>query len=160
MIVKTDEIEMLKRNIKITKISEIEVEMRAYIDECTRLKHQLEEVIKSKDTFADPEELRVIEERFSQQDNIIATLRNENQQLAQAFAVKEEEASRLRDLAVELEKRCKKAQGNAKEGTKHKKAAKEKERDLHKLRNELTNYKAVCDEQRFKIDELGKKKSV
>jgi len=62
---KQSEIETLKRNIKVTKIAEIEVEMRSYIDECTSLRHQLEEVIKSKDTFADPEELRVIEERFS-----------------------------------------------------------------------------------------------
>ncbi len=61
---KSNETETLKRNIKNTKISEIEVEMKMYIDECTRLRHQLEEVIKSKDTFADPEELRLIEEKF------------------------------------------------------------------------------------------------
>lgn len=45
-------------------MTEIEVEMKMYIDECTRLRHQLEEVIKSKDTFADPEELKIIEEKF------------------------------------------------------------------------------------------------
>jgi hypothetical protein len=32
----------------------MEVEMKLYIDECGRLRHQLEEVIRSKDTFADP----------------------------------------------------------------------------------------------------------
>lgn len=68
VIVKQDEIENLKRNIKSTKISEIEVEMKMYMDECTRLRHQLEEVIKSKDTFADPEELKAIEAKFQQQD--------------------------------------------------------------------------------------------
>jgi hypothetical protein len=61
---KQDEVDALKRNIKNTKIAEIEVEMKMYMDECTRLRHQLEEVIKSKDTFADPEELKVIEEKF------------------------------------------------------------------------------------------------
>jgi hypothetical protein len=61
---KTEEIEALKRNIKSTKITEIEIEMKMYMDECTRLRHQLEEVIKSKDTFADPEELKIIEEKF------------------------------------------------------------------------------------------------
>jgi len=39
---------MLKKNIKSTKIAEIEVELKMYMDECTRLRHQLEEVIKSK----------------------------------------------------------------------------------------------------------------
>jgi hypothetical protein len=61
---KTNEVEALKRHIKSTKIAEIEIEMKLYIDECTRLRTQLEEVIRSKDTFADPQEVRIIEERF------------------------------------------------------------------------------------------------
>jgi hypothetical protein len=50
----------MKRNIRSTKIAEIEFEMKVYVDECTRLRHQLEEVIKSKDAFADPEEMKAI----------------------------------------------------------------------------------------------------
>lgn len=61
---KTGEVESLKRHIKSTKIAEIEIEMKLYIDECARLRQQLEEVIRSKDTFADPQEVRIIEERF------------------------------------------------------------------------------------------------
>lgn len=55
---------MLKKNIRSTKITELEVETKLYSDECIRLRHQLEEVIKSKDTFADPDELKAIEEKF------------------------------------------------------------------------------------------------
>lgn len=51
---KSGEVEGLKRHIKSTKVAEIEVEMKLYIDECARLRGQLEEVIRSKDTFADP----------------------------------------------------------------------------------------------------------
>jgi hypothetical protein len=58
------EIEGLKRNIRSSKLSELEVENKLYLDECSRLRHQLEEVIKSKDTFADPQELKIIEEKF------------------------------------------------------------------------------------------------
>lgn len=36
---KTEETEQLKRNIKSTKIAEIEVELKMYMDECTRLRH-------------------------------------------------------------------------------------------------------------------------
>ena len=64
VVSKQDEIEGLKRNIKSTKIGEIEVELKVYMDECTRLRGQLEEVIKSKDTFADPEEIKLIEDKF------------------------------------------------------------------------------------------------
>jgi TolA-binding protein len=49
-----EEVELLKRNIKNTKTHETEIEIKLYMDECMRLRTQLEEVIKSKDTFADP----------------------------------------------------------------------------------------------------------
>lgn len=72
---KANEVEALKRHIKSTKIAEIEVEMKLYMDECARLRSQLEEVIRSKDTFADPQEVRMIEERFQRQQLVIADLR-------------------------------------------------------------------------------------
>jgi len=59
-----DEVAALKRNIRSTRLTEIEVEVKLYMEECARLRHQLEEVIKSKDTFADPQELKIIEEKF------------------------------------------------------------------------------------------------
>mmetsp|Transcript_4509 Transcript_4509/g.5591 ORF Transcript_4509/g.5591 Transcript_4509/m.5591 type:complete len:224 (+) Transcript_4509:359-1030(+) len=61
---RNEEIEALKRNIRSTRQQEIEVEIKLYIEECARLRQQLEEVIKSKDTFADPQELKIIEEKF------------------------------------------------------------------------------------------------
>ena len=73
-----NEVDSLKRHIKSTKYAEMEVEMKLYIDECARLRQQLEEVIRSKDTFADPQEVRIIEDRFQQQDMLISSLRNEN----------------------------------------------------------------------------------
>jgi len=36
--------------------------MKLYVDECTRLKHMLEEVIRSKDPFSDPDQVARIEE--------------------------------------------------------------------------------------------------
>ena len=66
-----EEAEILRRNVKNTKMAEMEIEMKMYADECTRLRHQLEEVIRSKDAFADPEELKAIEMRFAQQEALI-----------------------------------------------------------------------------------------
>ena len=62
--VKRDEVELLKRNLKNTRTHETEVEIKMYMDECLRLRASLEEVIKSKDTFADPQELKIIEQKF------------------------------------------------------------------------------------------------
>lgn len=72
---KAEELELLKRNMKTTKSAELEAEVRAYTEECQRLRGQLEEVIKSKDTFADPDEIRLIEDRFQAQEQVIANLR-------------------------------------------------------------------------------------
>jgi len=52
-----------------------------YMDECIRLRSNLEEVIKSKDTFADPQELKIIEQKFQQRDIVIGQLQTESQSL-------------------------------------------------------------------------------
>lgn len=52
--IKETECQQLKKNLKATKISEIEVEMKIYVDECTRLRHMLEEVLRSRDPLSDP----------------------------------------------------------------------------------------------------------
>lgn len=77
-----DEIERHKRNIKVTRLAEIEAEIKVYMQECARLRIQLEEVIKSKDTFADPQELKMIEEKFKQRDALILQLQADNTQLS------------------------------------------------------------------------------
>lgn len=40
---KDDEVIKIKRTLKSTNIQELEVEMKLYVDECTRLRHMLEE---------------------------------------------------------------------------------------------------------------------
>ena len=82
---KNDEIEALKRNIRSSRLQEIEVEVKIYMEECARLRHQLEEVIRSKDTFADPQELKIIEEKFQQRDAVINQMQQENGELSIAL---------------------------------------------------------------------------
>ena len=99
----------MKRNIRSTRLTEIEVEVKLYMDECARLRHQLEEVIKSKDTFADPQELKIIEEKFLQRDAMIGQMQAENGQINEAFLKKDEENRQLAELIQEMERRMKKA---------------------------------------------------
>ncbi len=84
-------------------MAELEVEMKMYADECTRLRHQLEDVIKSKDAFADPEELKHLEAKFAQHEALIQQLQLENQELAQAFQKKDEENRQLREIFAEIQ---------------------------------------------------------
>lgn len=144
---KQGEVEALKRQIKSTKLGEIEVEMKLYIDECGRLRQQLEEVIRSKDTFADPQEVRIIEERFQQQDLLIQQLRGEGQQLALTLNQREEELRQARDQQERQKK-------GGKDAAKVRKALKERERETGRLRQELAAQKAQNEEFRAKIEEL------
>lgn len=84
----------MKRNLKNTRTHETEVEIKMLMDECVRLRSELEQVIKSKDTFADPQELKIIEGKFKQKDQKIAMLtglsnqmHNENGDLSHKLAV-------------------------------------------------------------------------
>ena len=54
MVMKDDEILSLKKDIKSTRLSEMDLELRTYMDECMRLRHLLEESMRSKDPLADP----------------------------------------------------------------------------------------------------------
>lgn len=113
--------EALRRNIRISKMGELEVEMKVYIEECARLRHQLEEVIKSKDTFADPQELKVIEAKFQQKDVLIKQMQAERMAVSEAISKKDEENRQLAELVQEMERRMKKAQAANKSATKAKK---------------------------------------
>jgi predicted nuclease with TOPRIM domain len=60
-------------------------------------------VIKSKDAFADPDELKAIETKFAQQEAMINQLRGENTELAHAYQKKDEENKQLRDIFADIQ---------------------------------------------------------
>ena len=139
---KAQEIEALKRNIKSSRMQEIEVEIKLYMEECTRLRSQLEEVIKSKDTFADPQELKIIEEKFSQRDALIQQMQKDNHDLSAGLQKKDLEVSQLQQLVEEMDKFMKKAQAAQKNNQKQKRDIKEKDRTAHKMRKEIIELKS------------------
>jgi len=134
---KSQELDTLKRNIKTTKQNEMEVELRSYMEECTRLRQQLEEVIKSKDTFADPEELKIIESRFANQEQIINGLRIENTQFLNTIASKDEEILKLRVLFSDTAKRNRARSSNNKDTLKSKKLLRDKDQEIMRLTDHL-----------------------
>jgi len=152
------EIDALKRNIRSTKLSELEVENKLYADECARLRHQLEEVIKSKDTFADPQELKLIEQKFQQRDIVISQMQTENANISQALNKKDEENRQLAELVQEMERRMKKAIAAKKEGSKFKKETSEKEKEISRLRKEVIDLKHANTGLNAQIKELKEAK--
>ena len=111
------------------------------MEECARLRHQLEEVIKSKDTFADPQEIKMIEEKFQQQDALINQMQSDNTQLSLGLQKKDEENRQLAQVVQQLELKVKKYSSSAKNSKHQKKEIKEKDKELHKLRKEVIDLK-------------------
>ncbi|OMJ71782.1 hypothetical protein SteCoe_29927 [Stentor coeruleus] len=88
----------LKSNIKCSRVSELEVEVQAYIDECTRLRHHLEETLKSKQ---EPTEEKILTAQA------LASLKNENNEYFQQISALKTENSTLK-ATLEEEKKKKK----------------------------------------------------
>lgn len=91
--------------------------------------------------------MRAIEDRFHQQDIAIAHLRGHNNELAGALAARDAEIGQLREL-VERQRKS-----GGKEASKLKRAVKDKDRDLLKLRTELQSSKLAAEEYRYKLED-------
>ena len=69
-------------------MAEFDVEIKMYIDECTRLRHmitQMDEVIKAKDPINNPHTQAEIEGQFQEQQMVIQNFERENKELLGAY---------------------------------------------------------------------------
>ena len=97
--------------------------------------------MKSKDTFADPIELKTIQEQFQERDNLIAKLTSDNGEFQLAFQKKDEENGQLIELIQDMERRLKKAHAGKKTNLKVKRDVKDKGNAAFKLRKEINDLK-------------------
>lgn len=134
--VKDEEITRLKKNIRITRFNELEMEVKTYMDECNRLRGLARDIIKCKDPLMDPQQKSEIDKRFMEQTMIIEQLRNENANLENAFQDREMEVLRLKELIDENENPQKviNKDQSLKEKKKHSKIIKSKVREISKLK--------------------------
>lgn len=79
------------------------------MDECLRLRQSLENVIKSKDTFADPQELQIIESKFQQRDQIIQEMQIERNALLTSYNELENQYKTALEQTEKLQDKVKKA---------------------------------------------------
>ena len=90
-------IEQLRRNIKMSKYQEIEIEMTVYIDECLRLRHQLEQVLTEKNILMQQQAMNMV-------DNGVGSQRNYEDiaNLEEAFKYQEMELQKERENASSM----------------------------------------------------------
>jgi Ca2+-binding EF-hand superfamily protein len=115
---KEEEITLLRRNLKSTKIGELEVEIQVYADECTRLRHHLEEMLRQR------------EESPGQQSPKIDEMYQELEEMAQHLRAAQEDANRWRLKALDHHEKTRKPK---------------KSGEAQQLRNELQKLRAHMD---------------
>ena len=103
-----DELISLKKKTKVTKLQEMEVEIKMYVDECTRLRHLLEEVIQQK-SMVGQEDMNLIEQKLNQQNNMLRISKKENETLMNKNRSLEEELSKVK-IVMEKDKSIRKSE--------------------------------------------------
>jgi len=88
--IRIDELEVMKRSTKFTKVQELEIELKAYMDENIRLKSAFEELQRAKPEIK-PEDYNMLEERYYMQANLIESLQRDHARLASDLKYMEEE---------------------------------------------------------------------
>ena len=76
---KNSEIEKMRKNIKLSKFYEQELETKAYMDECTRLKHLLEEALS--DSSSDFQERKTFEQEEVKTLNLLKIIEENNKEI-------------------------------------------------------------------------------
>lgn len=90
------EIHKLKSNIRCSKTTELETEVQAYIDECTRLRHHLEENLKVKQEPTEEEIMTA---------HVLTSLRTENSELKKQLSATKNDISALQKSLDEEKKK-------------------------------------------------------
>lgn len=100
------ELSSLKKTTKNTKVIELEAENQALVDECTRLRHHLEEILKQQGIGIN--DLSEMQEEHYQKTLMFSNIQKQNADLSYSLAEAKDEIKRLRDKASDTDKNKKK----------------------------------------------------
>ena len=156
MRTKDEELAKLRKDMKSTKILELENEVKIYHEECLRMRHILEETVRSNLANHGQNLASRLEKELQAKEELVSELKGENTELALAYTRKEEEAVRTEEERKDLAERNEKLKKGVAEGRKAKKALREREKETLKLRLENKDLKSN-DEKESRIQDLLKK---
>ena len=150
--IKDNEIGRLKKNVRMTRFKELEMEVKTYMDECNRLRILARSVITSKDPLMDPMQKNELDKKFNDQIIIIEQLRGEHSELEGMLHEKEMELIQLKDKIEDNTPghKSNKRDISVRERRKNEKTLKQKNKEINKVKSEvlaltksLNNYKAT-----------------
>ncbi len=129
---------MHRKNMKSTKIQEVEVEISAYKDECQRLRELVEEVMK---TGGQGQRVGELEEQVRDKEFTIQRLEREKGELVEVLQERNDILIKKEEKGKGGEEKQKKEL--SKELTKVKKTVRDREKEISKLRTEISAFRKV-----------------
>ncbi len=138
---KDSEIDKLKKDIKITKLTEYESQLKTCEAECVRLRGMLDELISSKHVGS-PTEYVEVEEKMLEQSMRLKELARKNTELSSSLDAKTQEADRFRVRSEELEAELAKGRGHTDQAGKHKRMITELKGRVDELTAEIERIKS------------------
>lgn len=155
LLKKDHEIGILKRNIKSTRHEELEIENHTYIDECTRLRRNLEDLLKERNSPSGHIDPHV----SASQDE---SLRLENTEISKSLSKSKEEIKRLHERISDLEKELFNEKKNGDKGLKNEiqklklKIEIDKKEKLESDAEQQLKFKKLGQENTEKLEESNK----
>mmetsp|Transcript_13035 Transcript_13035/g.14344 ORF Transcript_13035/g.14344 Transcript_13035/m.14344 type:complete len:1321 (+) Transcript_13035:55-4017(+) len=141
---KDEEMTSVKKNIKSTRITELEIESKTYIDESIRLRHILEELSKQKGTSMgaqyDPNGAAASTQRLADQSMKIEQLEKENAEIVELYHKLEDERDHWAAKVEELDSKLSK-QGGPKD-------------KLSKMKSDNSQLRSLVDHKENELQEL------
>lgn len=130
------------------------------MEECNRLKEIIQELVKSKDPLMDPKQRNEIDKKFMEQNIIIEQLRSENVELEKAYHDKEMELLSVRDDQTKVKDTNKviKRDVLSRQKKLHTQAIKSKNREIQKLKEEISNMTKMKEDVNKHQTDLKKEK--
>ena len=148
---KESEITRFKKSLKYTKIVEMELEIKAYIDECTRLKHHLEEVLENENETETMDNSH--KENFQNLVKVIEENQKEIQKLRDQAKERQNKADKSPKFKEEVKRYAKEIEGLKSLLSRVSKENEERcaslQRELQDVQNKALNYS-------FKLKEADK----
>jgi chromosome segregation ATPase len=161
IVMKNKEIEKLNKNLKTTKLLEINIEIKMFTDEATRLKHIIEEILKQKAASYTHEDIEAIQGKINQQNYLIENIKQQNESIKQMLGRKEEEVSNWKNVYEKLQSKLNKLESESKVNTKSRVQLGDLKKEIQSLKAQIAGLKMNSKDKagvyRSRIEELLKK---
>lgn len=158
---KDAEIAKLNKSVKTTKLLETDIEIKMFMDEATRLKHIIDEILKQKAASYTPEDIEAIQAKINQQNYLIENIKQQNENISKMLERKEEEMSNWRSVYEKLQSKLNKLESEARANSRSRTQLSDSKKELQSLKAQLAalkgNGRDKAGAHRARIEELLRK---